>query len=427
MKPARYKGAWGGRGSGKSHFFAELLVDEALCKPGFRAVCVREVQKTLAESAKKLIEDKIQALGLGESFEVQKDRIITPGNGSILFQGMQDHNAESIKSLEGMDVAWVEEAQTLSDRSLTLLRPTIRKEGSEIWASWNPRRKADAIDKFLRGDGVPEDAIIVRANWSDNPWFPEVLNDERLHDLDHYPDRYPHVWEGEYATIVEGAYYAKDLALARQQGRIGRVTNDPLLPVRVYHDLAFSSSDQADAYTMWVVQFVDREIRVLAYYETQGQSLQHHVRWIQDWMRTNDVSHVVHRLPHDGSRPDGLGLRFEDHWRSASTKEYGWTVGVIPNQGKGAAMQRVEAARRHFNKVWFNEATTEAGREALAFYHERIDEKRQIGLGPDHDWSSHGADAFGLMASDYVERHGERPKPKDYSFDNSNSSSAWAW
>jgi phage terminase large subunit len=157
LSPARYKGAHGGRGSGKSHFFAGLLIEDALAERGLLSVCVREIQKSLKESAKRLIEAKLIEFGLGEAdgFKVYNEKIQTPGDGVILFQGLQDHTAESIKSLEGFKRAWIEEAQTLSATSLTLLRPTIRTEGSEIWASWNPRRKNDPIDVLLRGLSRP--------------------------------------------------------------------------------------------------------------------------------------------------------------------------------------------------------------------------------------------------------------------------------
>jgi phage terminase large subunit len=175
--------------------------------------------RTLAQSAKALIEAKIQEFGVGPQFRVLYDRIEAPGGGLIIFVGIQDQNAESIKSLEGYNIAWIEEAQTLSNRSLALLRPTIRAEGSEIWASWNPRRKSDAIDQFLRG-ARPENAIAVKAKWRDNPWFPTVLEGERQLDLQQYPERYHHVWEGDYAKAFEGAYFASVLSEARQQGRI---------------------------------------------------------------------------------------------------------------------------------------------------------------------------------------------------------------
>lgn len=245
LAPARYKGAYGGRGSGKSHFFGELVVDCCLAEPGTLAVCIREVQKTLAQSSKRLIESKIAGLGVGAAFRVYADRIATPGDGLIIFVGLQDHTAESIKSLEGFRIAWIEEAQTLSQRGLSLLRPTIRAEGSELWASWNPRRPSDAIDAFLRGR-EPEGAIVVQANWRDNPWFTSVLEEERRLDLAHYPERYDHIWEGDYARGFEGAYFAPLLAAARREGRIGRVTADPLLPLRAVFDLGGSGAT-ADA------------------------------------------------------------------------------------------------------------------------------------------------------------------------------------
>jgi phage terminase large subunit len=191
LEPARYKGAYGGRGSGKSHFFGELMVEECLRVPGTLAVCIREVQKSLMQSSKRMIESKIHSLSVGSRFKILHDRIVTPGDGLIIFQGMQDATAESIKSLEGFRIAWIEEAQTLSQRSLSLLRPTIRVRGSQPWASWNPRRKSDAIDDFLRAK-KPDNAVVVQANWRDNPWFPDVLDEERRLDQEIYPERYAH-------------------------------------------------------------------------------------------------------------------------------------------------------------------------------------------------------------------------------------------
>lgn len=391
LYPARYKGAHGGRGSGKSHFFGEYLVERSIEEKGFLAVCIREVQKTLAQSSKRLIESKIQQLNVGSYFKVYHDKIETPGDGLIIFQGMQDHTAESIKSLEGYKVAWVEEAQTLSHRSLSLLRPTIRASGSEIWASWNPRRKTDAIDDFLRAKR-PEGSVVVQANWRDNPWFPPELEAERKLDLELYADRYEHIWEGDYAKAFEGAYFAKVLALAKAQKRIGRVAADPLLPVRAYWDLGGSGAS-ADAMAIWLVQFVDQAIVVIDYIEGVGQVLAYYV----NELRSRGFDSAVCYLPHDGVNENNItGKRYEDHVRDA-----GFRVQVVKNQGRGAAMMRIEAVRRIFGRCWFNEATTEAGREALGYYHEKKDEQRNVGLGPEHDWSSHGADAFGLMAISY--------------------------
>jgi phage terminase large subunit len=167
--------------------------------PGTRAACVREVQKSLKNSVKLLVEDKIKALGL-TGFEVLEAEIRTPGGGVIIFQGMQNHTADSIKSLEGFDIAWVEESQSLSQRSLDLLRPTIRKPGSQIWFTWNPNKPTDPVDMFLRGEHPPADSVVVEANYSDNPWLPDELRADLEDDQRRDPDKFATVWRGEYAT-----------------------------------------------------------------------------------------------------------------------------------------------------------------------------------------------------------------------------------
>ena len=206
LPPARYKGAYGGRGSGKSHFFAELLVRRCLKGP-VRAVCIREVQRSLDQSVKRLLEDKIQVLGLGAAFTVQADRILCPGEGRITFQGMQNHTAESIKSLEGYDIAWVEEAQSLSKRSLELLRPTIRKPGSELWFSWNPTRPDDPVDALFRAGTPPPKTTLIEVNHDKNPHFPKVLQAEMEWDLARDPDKHRHVWLGDYLRISEARVF----------------------------------------------------------------------------------------------------------------------------------------------------------------------------------------------------------------------------
>ena len=209
----RYKGAHGGRGSAKSHFFAELLVDESLdASDPMRAVCIREVQVSLKQSVKLLLEDKINAMGVARQFRIMETCIQTPGDGIIIFQGMQNHTAESLKSLEGYKRAWVEEAQSLSERSLTLLRPTIRWEDrktgqqSQMWFSWNPRHKTDPVDKFLRAD-PPSDAVVVGTTYRDNPWFPDVLRKEMEWDRKRDKDTYAHVWLGDYEQHSEARVF----------------------------------------------------------------------------------------------------------------------------------------------------------------------------------------------------------------------------
>lgn len=396
LDPARYKGAYGGRGSGKSHFFAGLMVETALVHRGLRALCVREVQRSLAQSSKALIEVKIKEFGVGHLFRVWADKgIETPGDGLIVFIGMSDQTAETAKSFEGFDVAWWEEAQAGSERSLSILRPTIRAKGSEMWFSWNPRRKTDAIDKFMR-TLKPAGSVVVKANWRDNPWFADTeLVTERTEDLRLYPDRYEHIWEGDYANAFEGAYFAALLAEARASGRIGKVAKDPLLPIRAFFDLGGSGAT-ADAMAIWIVQWVAQEIRVLDYIEGIGQVLAYYV----DELRRKGWGKAICVLPQDGVNENNItGKRYEDHLREAEFD----VAPPVKNQGRGAASMRIEAVRRLGPRIWFDADTTEAGRDALGYYHERRDENRVVGLGPDHDWSSHAADAFGLMAISYEE------------------------
>lgn len=206
LQPARYKGAHGGRGSGKSHFFGEMLIEECLIQPT-RAVCVREIQKSLEQSVKRLLEDKINRLGVASRFRVLDTRIEVDNGGLIVFQGMQNHTAESIKSLEGFRVAWVEEAQSLSQRSLDLLRPTIRMPGSELWFSWNPSKATDPVDTLLRGETRVPNSIVVEANWSDNPWLPAELVEEKDYDQRRDADKYAHIWLGGYQRNSEARVF----------------------------------------------------------------------------------------------------------------------------------------------------------------------------------------------------------------------------
>lgn len=406
LEPAPYKGAYGGRASGKSHFFAEQLIEDALAEPGnsagegLRAICIREVQKDLTHSSKHLIEQKLAKFGLDErdGFKVYESIITTPGDGVIIFKGMRDYTADSIKSLEGFKRAWWEEAHMATLHSINLLRPTLRAPGAERWFSWNPTRPTDAIELLLRGPLLPSGAIVVRANWRDNPFWNEELERERQDFLRTQPELYPHVWEGEYARVLSGAYYASCINEAREQGRIGRVAPDPLLTLRAFCDLG-GTGMRADAFAMWVMQFVGREIRALDYYEVVGQPLSTHLEWMRTRGYTPARCQVY--LPHDGDTHDRVhDVSFASAFRSA-----GYHVTVIPNQGTGAAKMRIEAARRWFPSIWFNapdgadpekQPTCAAGIEALGWYHEKKHPQLNIGLGPEHDWSSHGSDAFGL-------------------------------
>ncbi len=372
------------------------MIEDALAEPGnsggegLFAVCIREVQKDLKQSAKLLIENKLLKHGVGEAdgFKVFEDVIRTPGDGIIMFKGMNNYTADSIKSLEGFKRAWWEEAHTARERSIGLLRPTMRAPGSQLWWSYNRHSKTDPVDAMFSGPELPTNSAVVTANWRDNPWLTGELIQERLDCLRLKPDQYDHIWEGGYVTVTEGAYYAKQLTQARAKGQIGHVGPDDLMTYRAVFDIGGTGA-RADAVAIWICQFIGPQVRVLNYYEVSGQPLASHVNWLRD----NGYGKAQCILPHDGVKHD---MVYDVTYESA-LKKAGFEVTVIPNQGKGAALKRIEAGRRLFPNIWFNEATTAGGLEALGAYHERKDEVRGIGLGPEHDWSSHAADAFGLM------------------------------
>ena len=227
LEASRYKGCWGGRGSGKSHFFAELAIER--CIMAKTAICcAREIQKSLKHSVKKLLEIKIEQLGVGSLFEVQESTIKGLNGSEIIFTGLQSHTSDSIKSLESFDILWIEEAQNVSQKSLDIVRPTFRKPGSELWFSWNPNDPTDPIDAFLRCDNPPPDSVIVQANYMDNPWFPDVLKDEMEYDRKRDYDKYCHVWLGEYRKNSEARIFKNFIVeeFERPDGTIHRLGAD---------------------------------------------------------------------------------------------------------------------------------------------------------------------------------------------------------
>jgi phage terminase large subunit len=403
LKDARYKGAYGGRGGAKSHFFAEQLVLKCYSRPT-RAACIREVQNSLKESVKQLLVDKIQKLGLGRKFEVLESEIRGPNGSLIIFRGMQSYNAETIKSLEGYDVAWVEEAQSLSAHSLRMLRPTIRKEGSEIWFSWNPRHDTDAVDLFLRGAGKPSHSTVIQVNWDANPWFPDVLREEKDLDYATDPEMAEHVWGGGYQVISEGSYYARLLADADKEGRVGDFPYDPRLAVKTSWDIG------VDDYTaVWTVQEDGRHVTVLDYYEVSGEGAEQIVRAALPELIPDPIERAValaevgrfepyrysmHFLPHDvRNREWGGGAKSRTETLNA--------LGVKPiNIGvaQGPA-ERINAVRRILPIVRFNNTSrVQVGLSRLRRYRRKWNDSMQSYTYPLHDINSHGSDAFGEFA-----------------------------
>lgn len=246
LRPARYKGAKGGRGSGKSHFFGSLAIEYCMLYPGFRLLCVREVQQSLKQSVQQLLADKINQYGVASYFEVKHDRIVTPGDGVIVFQGMQDHTADSVKSFESFHAAWVEEAQTLSARSLEYLRPTIRNSHhmlpqSELWFTWNPRDANDAVERFFAAGVAPSDAIVRHINYDANPFLPPELEKDRQHDQVHNAHRYAHIWLGAFEPQAVGAIFDVGTIEAN------RVQEPPVMErILVSVDPAISSEEGSD-------------------------------------------------------------------------------------------------------------------------------------------------------------------------------------
>jgi phage terminase large subunit len=398
--PADVRGSRGGRGSAKTRTFAKMSAVKGYMfgqsgQPGI-ILCARQYMNSLADSSLEEVKRSIEDEPFLSNYYEMTERAIKSRDGRIeyAFAGL-DRSIQSIKSKGRILLCWVDEAEPVTAEAWSILIPTLREEGedwnAELWVTWNRKRKSAAVESRFANSNDPL-IRIVEMNWRDNPKFPAKLERDRQRDLKERPDQYDHIWEGHYVTVIEGAYYAASLTAARAQGRIGRVAADPLMAYRAFFDIGGTGA-KADAVAIWIAQFIGREIRVLDYYEAIGQPLATHI----SWMRQRGYSSASIWLPHDGASHDKV---FDVSYESA-LRDAGFTVETVPNQGKGAASARIEAARRLFPSCWFNEATTQAGLDALGWYHEKRDEERNVGLGPEHDWASNGADAYGLMCVVY--------------------------
>ncbi|WP_316219396.1 phage terminase large subunit [Bradyrhizobium sp. SZCCHNR2026] len=413
---AMFRGAYGGRGSGKTRSFAKMaaVYGLRLAQAGLSGliVCGREFMNSLNDSSFAEVKAAIAeepwlaaAYDCGDTYIRTKDRRI-----EFAFIGLR-HNIESVKSKARIRLLWVDEAEQVSELAWSVAIPTVREEGAEIWVTWNPGRKKSATHLRFR-ESPPEGAKIIELNWRDNGRFPSILNKTRLDDLKNRPDQYEWVWEGAFRTVIAGAYYAPYLAAAKLENRITFVPRDPLMGVKLFFDIG-GTGMRADAGSIWAAQFIGQKINVLDHMTAQGQPLSFYVEWLRE--KKFDKGATIY-LPHDGAQGDKVhSTSYESALRDAGANG-AWDVLVIPNQGIGAAKARIETARRVFNRVHFNETTTVEGREALGWYHEkRSDDERDVGLGPNHDWSSHDADSFGLMCIVYDEPPGRPPARKPYS------------
>lgn len=419
LQPARYKGAHGGRGGAKSHFFAKEVI-KACYKRRARVVCIREVQNSIKDSVKQLLVNKINSMGLGWAFEVLEQEIRglagTPAEGAlIIFRGMQAYNSENIKSLEDFDIAWVEEAQALSERSLRLLRPTIRKDGSELWFSWNPRYETDAVDEFLRGDHPPRDLILVEVGWQDNPWLDDVLREEKDLDYSRNKEMADHVWGGGYEIITEGAYYATLIAQAEAEGRCAVFPYRDGMMVRTGWDIGVD-----DYSAVWFIQDDGVNAWVIDYFESNGlgapqiihEALPEYLddpiermRQLLEIGRPKPFRYARHFFPHDVKvREWGAGART----RIQSLMNLGMTeIQRGANQGPE---ERINAVREvlplmHFNTGIAGTQITSAQKRVRAGLNRVRRYSRQFNEAMNtyttvaaHDVNSHGADALGEWA-----------------------------
>lgn len=390
LQPARYKGAHGGRGSGKTHFFGGALIERCIIQPT-RAVCLREVQKDLKDSVRQVLLDKMEMHGVRQYFDVIQSEIRGPHGSLITFKGMNDYTADSIKSLEGYDIAWFAEAQRASQRSLQLLRPTMRKDTSEMWFDWNPESDADPVDKLLRGENRPANSIVVEANWRDNPWFPSVLRKEMEEDRAADPELAAHIWDGTYRQAPKGAYYAKLLAEAKLQGRVGRVPYDPTLAVHVSWDLGNGPNMCA-----WFSQWVRREVRIIDFLQGTEEALQEGWAWYFKQLRAKPYSYGNMILPHDARASQRAAGKGDDQ----TVREAGYKTRITDPMDPG---EGVKIVQKFIPLCWIDEERCAEGLKALNNYQMNWDDKMRVDRGPLHNWASHPADAFRHLVQAYNE------------------------
>lgn len=378
FSPKRYKVSYGGRGGSKSWGYARALILLGHANP-LRVLCCREIQKSIKDSVHKLLKDQIEALGLSWFYTVQETSIKGKNGTEFFFIGLA-HNTSNVKSYENVDICWVEEANNVSKSSWEILIPTIRKEKSEIWVSFNPELADDeTYNRFVLNP--PEDSIVVKINWDENPFFPDVLYREMMELKRKDPDAYLNIWEGHCREVLEGAIFADELRRAKTENRIAKVPHDPAYAVDTYWDLGF-----ADFTTIWFVQPIGLEIRIIDYYQDHLKSVQHYLEVLQ-------ARKYVYRylnLPHDG---DHQTLAAGGRSIAQMIRQAGFRARVLERVPHKSLA--ISAARAVFPMCYFDEQKCADGLQAIRHY--RYDYDNDTGKwseSPMHDWASHGADAF---------------------------------
>lgn len=373
---ARYKVAYGGRGSAKSWSYARAgLVKGALEKK--RILCAREIQKSIKQSVHTLLSDQIESLSLSNRYSILENEIRGVNGTEINFAGLSNLTIDSIKSYEGCDIVWVEEGQTVTKRSWDILIPTIRKPGSEIWVTFNPYLDTD--ETYVRFVvNPPPNSIVRKVNYNDNPHFPEVLEQERIHCKAVDPESYPNIWEGECLTAVEGAIYAKEVALAVEERRITRIPYDPTLKVHTIWDLGWN-----DSMTIILAQRLRSELRIIGYIENSHKTLD----WYAAELNKLNYNWGMDWLPHDGDSSDyrtGKSAR-------QILQSFGRKVSITPKVG---VEDGIKMARMMFGQCVFDAHKTERLIECLKRYRRNVNTRTDEPNKPLHDEYSHGADGF---------------------------------
>lgn len=385
--PSRYKCLHGGRGGAKSWGIARALLLKG-SQGALRVLCARELQNSISESVHKLLSDQIDALGLNGLYVIEKARIYAPMTGTeFFFEGIRN-NINKIKSYEGIDVCWVEEAQSVSKNSWDVLIPTIRKPSSEIWISFNPELEEDeTYQRFVKNP--PPNCITVKITWRDNPWFPEVLQQEMENLKAKDYDSYLHVWEGYPRVNLDGAIYAKELRAVMGEGRITAVPYDKSFTVSTYWDLG-----RSDSTSIWFVQRAAFEFRIIDYYENSGFAIDHYIEVLQN--RHYILGNVY--LPHDAkAKSIGTKRSVEEQMRAV----FPGRVKIVP---KLSVSDGISATRQIFNRCYFDSKKTPIGLKRLRGYkYAVVPGTTTFSTNPVHDENSHGADAFrmlGVMSKD---------------------------
>jgi len=382
---ARYRVLYGGRGGSKSWNIARALLLKG-CEQTIRVLCAREYQTSIKDSVHKLLCDQIFALDIQAHYEITERSIRGINGTEFIFAGVKN-NTNNIKSIEGIDICWVEEAQSVSSNSWNILLPTIRKIDSEIWISFNPELPTDETWKrwVLQ---PPDNAVVQKINWSDNPWFPEVLDLERRALYGRDIEAYNNVWEGIPRQTVNGAIFAKEVTMADLEGRICNVPYDATKGVHAVFDLGW-----ADQTACWILQFIGQETRLIRYFEDSQQTISYYMAKLQSFGYVYDTIW----LPHDAKAKSlGTGKSIEEIVRATGMK-----VQILD---RVPVADSINAARTIFNKCYFDRQNTEQGLQCLRHYRYDVDpDTKMFSAKPLHDEYSHGADAFryiGLMINE---------------------------